>query len=209
MRILSEKNIVEQIIEKEWPMFHTVNGTERVGCQEDYRTFAAMRRAQFSTWSDEAAENYLQDLIQAEGKGRNLVREKYIRMMKITDPVGYEHFQQELPPVSAEGERLAAEIWQHMLQQTKRMREKYPDIAQGGRPLYSGEEGEYGGWASIETYQMGELLTYSEKTLQALLRHIEELEREGRDLAFEIQLRSIQKIDNASAGDTEQGCCYP
>ena len=57
-----------------------------------------------------------------------------------------------------------------MLAQTERLREKYPAVALGGRPLRASEETE--GWASIETYQCGELATYSEKTLAALLEHI-------------------------------------
>lgn len=46
-------------------MFNMVNGEDRANCQEDKTTFEAMRRAQFSAWSEQAAEGYLHDLEKA------------------------------------------------------------------------------------------------------------------------------------------------
>ena len=170
---MEEKELLDQIAEKEWKMFRVVNGEDHVACQEDEGTFKAMRKAQFSAWSKEAAESYLQDLEEAEAQGRNLIREKYIRMMESTQPEGYKAFCGELPQLSAEQEALTAELWQHFKAQTERMRETYPALALGGRPLLASEE--TNGWASIETYQTGELKTYSERTLRALLAHMEAL----------------------------------
>lgn len=182
--------IIQQIIQLEWPMFHNVNGDNRDGCQENPDTFAAMRRAQFSAWSEQAAGSYLRDLQAAQSEERNLVREKYIRMMKSTDPEGYEAFKDSLPPVSGEKAALVAELWTHFLAQTERVREKYPAIALGGRPLHASEE-DSSGWASIETYQTGELLTYSEQTLRDLLAHMTALEQQGVDMIMEIQKNSV------------------
>lgn len=199
---MENRSIIDAIIEKEWPMFHSVNGETRADCQDDRPMFEAMRRAQFSAWSEAAAESYLRDLERAETEGRNLVREKYIRMMKSTDPRGYEAFCGELPALSPEQERLIAAIWEHLLAQTERLREKYPAVALGGRPLHASEETE--GWASIETYQCGELATCSEKTLEALLAHITALEEEGKDLARMIQEQSVVAMGYRSLEDAER-----
>ena len=54
--------------------------------------------------------------------------------------------------------------------------------------LHASEEGQ---WASIETYQTSELLTYSEATLRALLANIEALEAEGKDFVFLVQENTV------------------
>lgn len=198
--------LAERIAALEWPMFHSVNGEERADCQDDKTGFLALRKAQFSTWSLAAAQSYLDDLERAGAEGRNLAREKYIRMMASTDPEGYEVFKNELPAVSAEKEELVEKIWGHFLVQTEKMREKFPAVALGGRPLRAAEEQD--GWASIETYQKGELLTYSEKTLEALLAHVEELEDKGVDLAFEIQKNSVTCMGFASLEEAEKAMAF-
>ena len=146
---MDKKALIDAILEKEWPMFHNVNGDERTDCQNDYPVFQIMRRAQYKAWSDDALEAYLADVTAAAAEGRNLAREKYIRMMESTDPKGYAHFCGELPPVSDEKRALADAIWAKMLAQTERMRGDYPILALGGRPLHASEERD--GWASIET----------------------------------------------------------
>jgi hypothetical protein len=181
--------LIDAILEKEWPMFHNVNGAERADCQNDFPVFQIMRRAQYKAWSDAALEAYLADITAAEAEGRNLAREKYIRMMESTDPRGYEHFSGELPPVSEEKRALCEAIWAKMLVQTERMRETYPILALGGRPLHASEERD--GWASIETYQTSELNTYSEETLEKLLAHIKDMQAKGEDFVYKIQENSV------------------
>ena len=200
--------IINAIIDLEWSMFNTVNGENRTDCQENPQVFRAMRQAQFSAWSPSAVEHYLKDVETAAAEGRNLAREKYIRMMKVTDPEAYKAFEKELPPVSPEKESLTADIWSHLLLQTLRLREKYPAVALGGRPLQAGENGEQGEWASIETYQTGELLTYSEETLRALLANIQALEKEGRDLAYEIQLNTVKCMGFPTLEEAEKAIAF-
>ena len=203
---MDKKALIDAILEKEWPMFHNVNGEERASCQNDYPVFEIMRRAQYDAWSPAALEAYLADLDAAAAEGRNLAREKYIRMMESTDPAGYEHFCGELPAVSEEKRALVAAIWEKMLAQTERMRTDYPILALGGRPLHASEERD--GWASIETYQTSELLTYSAKTLWALLGHIRDLAVLGRSFAEEVEtntmayygFRSLQEAEDRLSG---------
>ena len=179
---------IKQIIDMEWEMFHNVNGDDRVGCQNEKETFILMRNAQFSAWKEDIQASYLEDLKQAVADNRSLVKEKYIRMMEHTDPAGYEKFKSVLPVDSEEKKTLVNNIWDLMLAQTEKIRVKYPVLALGGRPLHASEEN---GWASVETYQKGELFTYSEKTLNLLLSYIKELEVEGIDLAYRIQENSV------------------
>ena len=193
--------IVNEIIATEWPMFSTVNGENRVSCQENPKTFRDMRMAQFNQWSREAAESYLADLRQAEHEGRNLLREKYIYMMENTAPAGYEILKEEVPEISEKKEQLIEQIWERLLEQTVRVREKYPLIALGGRPLRAADEMD--GWASVETYQIGELKTYSEQTLQLLLDHIRALENEGIDLAYRILEATLQSQGFKTMDDAE------
>lgn len=179
---------IKEIIAIEWEMFHSVNGDDRVSCQNEKHTFELMRNAQFSAWDEETCKSYLEDLKAAVAAGRSPVREKYIHMMKTTDPAGYEAFRKDLPEITDAQISLTNQIWEHLLAQTEKIRKKYPVLALGGRPLHTSEEQ---GWSSVESYQKSELLTYSEKTLKALLDHIIKLEGQGVDLAYKIQENSV------------------
>jgi len=197
---MTKQETIEAIIAKEWKMFHNVNGEERASCQDDQPTFIIMRRAQYEAWDEATVNSFYDDVCTAEAEGRNLSREKYIRMMKSTDPVGYEHFKGELPEVSEKKAAMVKELWEKFLAQTLRMRDNYPVLALGGRPTTAAEED---GWASLETYQTSESLTYSEKTLECLLAHNDALEAQGVDLAFEIQRNTVLGLGFESMDQAE------
>jgi len=185
---MTKQETIEAIIAKEWKMFHNVNGEDRVDCQDERPTFEMMRNAQFECWDEATRESYLADLKDAVASGISLVKEKYVWMMEHTDKEGFEKFKEILPEVSAEKKETVDKIWSHLLAQTEKMREKYPLLALGGRPLHAEEEKD---WPSIETYQKGELLTFSDKTVKLLLAHIENLEKQGIDIAYKIQENSV------------------
>ena len=199
---MDKEKIIDSIIELEWPMFRDVNGDTRADCQENYPMFVNMRTSQFSAWNEEALSAYREDLLAAEGEGRNLLRDKYIHMMSSTDPAGYLHFLPELPPVSEEKKTLVEEIWQLMLPQTVELRRKYPNVGKLGRPLYSADE--RNGYASVETYEKGELMTYSEKTLRALLAWIRGQAEAGVSVAAQIQENGILSVGYASMEEAEE-----
>ena len=185
---MTKAGLIKEIVAKEWPMFHNVNGEERVDCQEDPATFNNMRTAQFKVWDEASLESYSKDLDDAAAAGRSLVKEKYIWMMEHTDPKGFEAFKDLLPTPSEKTDKLVAEIWAIMLAQTEELRKSYPLLALGGRPLHASEEKE---WASIETYQTSELRTYSEATLEKLLAHIKAMQAKGEDFVYKIQENSV------------------
>ena len=199
---MEKEKLLEDIVRLEWPMFHLVNGDTRADCQENYPVCEKMRRSQFSVWNEEALSAYREDLLAAEAEGRNLLRDKYINMMASTEPEHYELFRGELPPVSPEKERLVEEIWQIMLPQTVELRRRYPNVGKMGRPLRSADE--RNGYASVETYEKGELLTYSEKTLAALLACIRAREAEGVSFAARIQENGVLSMGYASMEEAEE-----
>jgi hypothetical protein len=178
---LVRTDTVDRIISCEWNMFQAVNvGGPRAECQDDYITFDGMRRGQFMVWSQEAASSYLEDLYSAEASGRNLVREKYIHMMRTTDPSRYKQLLVQIMPPSETVKGLAFRLTGKLLSQTQDLFDNYPYVTGSGRPLYSTRDFE--GVISIETYQLGEFLTYSERTLNKLLQHV--LTMEGKGLSF-------------------------
>lgn len=197
------KTLREQIVAIEWTMFQTTrNKGGRASCQDDYVTFYNMRIAQFGAWSDEAAESYLEDLKAARAAGRNLIAEKYLNMMKSTYPAEYEAQKHLLPPASQEKIALANEICDEMIAQTIPLREAFPQVGKSSRPLFS--EADKDGFTSVQTYQLGELLTYSEKTLRLLKKHLFALKAEGRSLAEEVTSRSVCSYGFSSLQEAER-----
>lgn len=214
------KEIIGKIVSAEWEMFSAVNeGEARASCQEDRTTFEGMRRAQFMEWSPAVVGSYLDDLDAAARKGRNLIEEKYIHMMKTTEPSHYEALLERVEKPSVAVLDLAGEVSGMLLEQTRVLFEDYPYVSGQGRPLYSAFD--YGG-TSVETYQYGELLTYSEKTLAALKEHIAALKADGVSLARKILESTVRfygydSLDTAEAAMKERadktgiqitfGCC--
>jgi hypothetical protein len=196
------RDTVDKIVALEWKMFQAVNeGGPRAECQDDRVTFDGMRRGQFDVWSQDAALSYLDDLTAAGNSGRNLITEKYIHMMRTTEPSRYEQLLARITPPSPVAEALAREISAKLLAQTEALFDDYPYVAGSGRPLNSTQD--FGGVASIETYQLGELLTYSEKTLEALRRHILTLEDAGVSFARSVLENSASFYGYSSLEEAE------
>ncbi|MBN2098421.1 MAG: DUF4125 family protein [Dehalococcoidia bacterium] len=170
--------LIYGILEREWKMFQAVpNAGGKAPCQEDFDTFRIMRSSQAAGWSEAALESYLDDLTEAESAGRNLLTEKYARMMQSTWPAEYAHIEHLLPPVSPGAADLINQIVGVVLKWEKELLEKYPYVLQKGRPLSSEEDSP--GITSLETYLRGELATYSVRTLGLYLAHIMEQQSEG------------------------------
>ncbi len=195
------KKTIEDIIAREWEMFQRVNeGGPRAYCQDDYPTFYGMRYGQFCEWSERALILYLDDLRAAKASGRNLVGEKYIWMMMEGSPEDFTRLSPHVLFPTARAKELADSICAIMLKQTERLHERYPAVAGSGRALYA-SDGD--GYASVETYQYSELLTYSENTLEALLGHINELASSGVSFAERILTNSVKHYGYGDLHDAE------
>jgi hypothetical protein len=195
-------DIVENIISLEWDMFQAVNeGGPRAGCQDDRFTFEGMRRGQFEAWSQEACASYLDDLLGAVLGSRNLVTEKYIHMMKYTSPIQYAELMKRIQQPGNDVIELAQKISDKLLDQTAALFAKYPYVTGSGRPLRSVSD--FSGVTSIETYQLGELLTYSLNTLKVLMKDLLYLDSKGQSLAQMILENSIRHYGYKTLEDAE------
>lgn len=194
---------IERIIEKEWSMFHSVNeGQQKASCQESPQTFAAMRRCQFLAWSEAACQSYERDLDAAAAAGRNLPEEKYIHMMASCTPERYELVKDRLPEISDEQRTLAKQLTDRLMEQTEVMRAQWPFLGVIGRPVHADADDEYN--TSIETYNLGEFLTYSPETLRLLLEHVEAQAAKGISFAEDIELRCLQAMGCRSFEHAQQ-----
>lgn len=180
-------DLLDEIIGIEWRMFHSVsNFGGKALCQEDPTTFRIMRFSQGISWSEAALESYLKDLREAEKNGRNLMTEKYARMMQSTAPREYAQIVHLLPPLSTEVFSLIDNIVEIVLQWQEELLERFPYVLGKGRPIRSSEDTSFA--TSFETYLRGELATYSERTLQLHYENVLKQKMEninGSEIALE------------------------
>jgi hypothetical protein len=163
--MVSKDELIAEIVEHEWKMMQNVNNIGgKSDCQQDTQTFKAMRISQAVSWSEATLESYLNDLKDAEKNNRNLLSEKYARMMKSTSPLDYARIAKLLPPIDDETNSFIDKIAEIELEWEEDIAKNYPYVIQRGRPLRSSEDSMYG--TSLETYLRGELASYSKKTLK-------------------------------------------
>ena len=174
----TREQMIDSIIEAEWKMFqnvHNIGG--RADCQDDFKTFEIMRASQAESWSEAMLESYLDHLTAAENSGRNLISEKYARMMQSTSPSEYARIKHLLPLLDPKAAELIERIVTIELEWGQELIEKYPYIVGRGRPLFS--TGDSISVTSTETYLRGELATYSLRTLELYLEHIQKEQSEN------------------------------
>ena len=102
---------IQKLIETEWELFqHVHNEGGRAACQDDWNTFHIMRHSQFAMWPEKVLSSYQTDLDTAKSQGRNLITEKYARMMASTDPEEYRRLEPFLPALTSQAEEITEEI---------------------------------------------------------------------------------------------------
>ena len=199
---MSESQI-NHIIAAEWDMFqHVQNEGGRASCQDDYDTFAIMRKSQFLVWSEKALDSYLQDLTEANGSGRNLLTEKYGYMMEHTAPEEYERIRGLLPDIPEEKAALVHGLVEKQVLWREDFNRRFPDYGRLGRPLRK-EDAAFGD-TSIETYAMGELKTYSERTLKLLAAQYRRLEDQGVNPAAVIMDATARQYGYRDSADAQE-----
>lgn len=177
---------VEDIVQAEWRQFQQVrNEGGRASCQDDWPEFQRQRSAQFRAWSGELRDSYYQDLLEAEACGRNLLTEKYARMMAETAPERYAEIAPLLPPLLPEQRQLAEEIVGLHLQWAEDFAADFPLYAAIGRPLRAAAAP--AGVTAVETYLRGELLSYSLRTLRLYRDYAEQCRRQGVNLTRQVR----------------------
>jgi hypothetical protein len=194
--------LLEKIIALEWAMFQLVqNEGGRASCQDNYPTFRIMRESQFSAWPDAVLRSYLSDLEQAEAEGRNLVMEKYARMMERTAPERYREISAYLPPLGTGETEAIRQIMDIQQNWTRAAAAHYPHIVGQGRAVSSTDDRAYA--ASSETYLRSELATYSPETLRLLLSFLSDADRKGENLTERILERTVKGYGFSSLDEAE------
>jgi len=168
--------LMDQIIRLEWDMFSRVRTLEPAECQERSGTFRVMRRMHHSVMPEAVLESYLDDLRQANIRGRNLMTEKYARMQKL------------MPPLSANP--LIPQIVEIEAEWMRELVERYPSTFESAI-------------VNFVTYASCELETYSDRTLFLYHDMVVEARRQDRNLAEERYSYLFRKMGYDSIAERE------
>jgi Protein of unknown function (DUF4125) len=196
-------NIIEAIISLEWQAFDAVqNEGGRANCQDDHETFEIMRKSQFLCWDEATQLAYLDDLQRAKRAGRNLVQEKYARMMASTAPARYAEFAHLLPVLeAAQIARIEAVVAVEVAWREAFARE-FPHMSDKARLIRTTQDTPYS--TSFETYLRGELYTYSPNTLALYCKLIDRYRSEDRNLSTETMEHTARLYGYASLAAAER-----
>lgn len=170
---------------------HTNNEGGRASCQGNRPMFEVMRASQFAAWPQELLTSYLADLREADAGGRNLVTEKYARMMASTAPEIYARdLEPHLPRLSEARIAQQERIIKRQLAWAHEFADRYPALGAGMRVFDTAEDSET--TTSFETYLRGELATYSQRTLDLYERFVRECERRQENLTEQIIANTVR-----------------
>ncbi len=192
-----DQNLVDEIVRLEWEMFSSVQSMDGpVSCQQSPQTFEVMRSSQIMSWNDEVAAGYLDDLHAARERDRNLMTEKYGRMMQYTSPCEFRRIEAQLPRLEPEAEDLVERLTRMLVQWQEELAAKYPHVAGQGRPVRSTGDNKY--VTSFESYNRGELASYSAKTLKLLEEHYQQMAAAGENPAEAVLRNTVERYGYAS-----------
>ena len=179
---LDKNELIEEIVKLEWEAFDKVhNEGGRAYCQDNYKTFSIMRKSQYMTWTEELLRSYINDFKNANLIGRNLIEEKYGRMMESTAPDEYAKIKEYFPTLSEQRIKLQEQIISIQVQWMEEFSAVYRKMAENARIIHTYEDTQDD--TSYETYLRGEISTYSEDTIKLYAAFIINLARRGENLA--------------------------
>lgn len=197
-------DLVEEVIRREWDQFQrTENEGGRASCQGNWPMFHQMRASQFMTWPEDLLRSYLDDLDEANRVDRNLVTEKYARMMASTAPDEYrERIEPFIPRLSDERVARQERVIDVQVAWARDFRGHYPRLGAAMRVLTTAEDTPED--TSFETYLRGELGTYSDRTMALYEAMVEDLQAAGRNLteqtvANTVRLGGFADLEEAEA----------
>ena len=185
-------DLVEEVIRREWDQFQrTENEGGSASCQGNWPMFHQMRASQFMTWPEDLLRSYLDDLDEANRVGRNLVTEKYARMMASTAPDEYrERIEPFIPRLSDERVARQERVIAVQVAWARDFRGRYPKLGAAMRVLTTAEDTPED--TSFETYLRGELGTYSDRTMALYEAMVEDLQAAGRNLTEQTVANTVR-----------------
>jgi hypothetical protein len=186
----TREELIAKIIELELEMFLAVPADGIYSCQQDPDGFGLHRRVQFSIWSEDTLQSYLDDLKRAKEDGINLMTIKYASMQDLIA-------RENRSP-------LIAEILAIQYRWQEEMVLKYPDLMAGARHLPGSDD--TAGETAFETYLRGELETYSDGTLTLLLCDVMKLKKIGINGSEKIYEHLVKELgyDSIEAANQAQ-----
>lgn len=178
------------IAKAEFEAFDKVqNEGGRASCQNNWPTFKVMRMSQYMTWTEDMLLQYLYEFKTNFANGRNMIEEKYARMMEYTAPLDYAGFADQLPPISEEKRVIMEKVIGIQVKWMEEFAAEYPNLADDARRIHTSEDLPYD--TSYETYLRGELGTYSDRMLEMYGRYIVAHAQEGNNVAREIMENTV------------------
>ncbi|CAM3085694.1 DUF4125 family protein [Streptobacillus ratti] len=201
---MEREKLINEIISREWEMFKVLKNTGGPAeCQNNKSEFEVMRKGQWDNLPTNILQSYLIDLRKAKDIGRNLLEEKYIRMMEFSAPEEFEEVKHLLPILSPGIEVLINKIEKIYLSWGDEFERKFPKFSKLCRPLRN--EGDMLEKASVQTYLRGELSSYSLKTVLFYSDYIDECVKKEINLIYETHkevvkmkgFESIESVENA------------
>ena len=194
----------EAIVAHEFAQFQLVsNEGGRAACQDDWPVFHQMRVSQFLTWTLPLLDSYAADLDDADVAHRNLLTEKYARMMASTEPDRYaREIEPHLPALPEERVPSQERIIVTQVAWARAFRDSYARLGDAMRVLTTDQDTLAD--TSFETYLRGELGTYSERTLALYLALIEATAEAGGNLTtktigYTVALAGFENLEAAEA----------
>ena len=211
---MSKEKLAYKIAKMEFEAFDKVkNEGGRASCQDDWQTFSIMRVSQYLTWSEPMLVQYIADFEAALSEGRNLITEKYARMMRSTAPEKYAEIESSLPPTDPDTEAVVNAVCSIQVTWMEEFAKDYPTLAMQARVIHTYEDTEWD--TSYETYLRGELLTYSRQMLAMYAQFVVGLANSGENLAkmtMENSARlygykSIEQAEEQMGNGYGNSCC--
>ena len=170
--------IIQKIVTREYDMMIRINNIGGpASCQSQTDAFSLMRTSQFQVWTNVMLESYLGDLIDAEASGRNLLFEKYAWMMEHSLPDAFAQVRHALPVLPPEQ---LAEVEECVAMEAVWAVQDTPEQT------------------SMETYNRGELRTYSRRTLTLYRDFLYTCRARGQNLAMEVRTHQLHAQGFAS-----------
>jgi hypothetical protein len=205
---MTKEDVIKTIIDMEWNMFQDVqNIGGRAACQDELNTFRIMRASQAESWSEAVLESYRQDLTEAVKEGRNLMTEKYARMMKSTSPLEYANIEHLLPALSLETTECIEKIASIVLGWEAELFEKYPAVLKNGRPIHASDDTAF--VTSLETYLKCELATYSPRTLKLYYEHVSSQKLNGTNASELTLLHTVRSYGYKTLAEANERLSRP